>query len=942
MFNTINCLDDKGLQTYTDYIKTFIDNSLSPYMTKVDPVGSGTFSFGREDGSTIGQRSIVFGSNVIASGKDTVALGRKAKSIGNYAISIGYNNNVTGDNGIAIGVNSTASSGNSVTIGSGNVSNGWGGIALGGGTASNGNYSLASGSNTIADGDYSISGGFMTQAVNPFQTVIGSLNIVDETGENLITVGNGDASSDAIERSNAFTLDKNGNAWFSGNVYVGSTSGTDKDSGSNMLPTIDDDSSNKSKTWSASKLDETTATLYNSIASIARKTQLMNTGVNLGYYETMSNLDSIENYEGMYVKISDKTPTTDDFIKNGFFMSYEIFGVNSDNASITDIMNGAYEMYYCTSKFTEEEISYTELSAFYSKVLYTEFDDNDEPIVAMMVMDGISFPLLIIFYQYYEGCTPGIYVFPCVSHFSMGDYKLTDDIYDLTQIKNFFADNTITNAAKLSDTVVWDGTTDGSIVISDTTRLKRICSNIAIDDLTQLVDKNVMVSATIGGEHVVQSITITEDMVVSNGKLCMIGDDSIYIFAEDGYEGLPILEGVYFNTYNTYISNFSLTINGMDIFVIKEEETAIKIKNNYIEFFDDNTEITEENVTNTVTYDGDPSSKECIVESEDDEYGFIKFADPIDGWSDYSLLDSCMITVTDSTGTYNADYEIVSDEDTNEALYCTIACNGTTFILFLNDIIIENDDDTLECHRGLYIMDSLETSMYKYNNISFTIKGMISVWFRVMNTYEATKIKSKYLEPFEEVPVTSNTLVIDYDDLENADAVAYMDDKDGNRIIAGGCYLTNQPVYASDVSKLKFISTWQDLDTGEIGSVEYSGDDFESMYDEEYDRLDFMLFSFSFGEDAFITVVSNEAWRSIFTASQRNWQTLEVIYDGKEIFNTKEKTMKLKEGYIPAQYTNNILPDSYDYLILNSSTEGSTKQFKLTVDDNGALSAVEI
>lgn len=127
MFNTINCLDDKGLQTYTDYIKTFIDNSLSPYMTKVDPVGSGTFSFGREDGSTIGQRSIVFGSNVIASGKDTVALGRKAKSIGNYAISIGYNNNVTGDNGIAIGVNSTASSGNSVTIGSGNVSNGWGG-----------------------------------------------------------------------------------------------------------------------------------------------------------------------------------------------------------------------------------------------------------------------------------------------------------------------------------------------------------------------------------------------------------------------------------------------------------------------------------------------------------------------------------------------------------------------------------------------------------------------------------------------------------------------------------------------------------------------------------------------------------------------------------------------------------------------------------------------
>jgi hypothetical protein len=46
-------------------------------------------------------------------------------------------------------------------------------------------------------------------------------------------VGNGTDS----KRSNAHTLDWSGNAWYSGNVYVGSTSGTNKDEGSKKLAT---------------------------------------------------------------------------------------------------------------------------------------------------------------------------------------------------------------------------------------------------------------------------------------------------------------------------------------------------------------------------------------------------------------------------------------------------------------------------------------------------------------------------------------------------------------------------------------------------------------------------------------------------------------------------------------------------------------------------------
>ena len=56
-------------------------------------------------------------------------------------------------------------------------------------------------------------------------------------------VGNGNSSA----RSNAYTLDQMGNGWFSGDVYVGSTSGTHKDTGSvklaketQLLPSIAD------------------------------------------------------------------------------------------------------------------------------------------------------------------------------------------------------------------------------------------------------------------------------------------------------------------------------------------------------------------------------------------------------------------------------------------------------------------------------------------------------------------------------------------------------------------------------------------------------------------------------------------------------------------------------------------------------------------------------
>ena len=81
-------------------------------------------------------------------------------------------------------------------------------------------------------GDSSHSEGESTVAEGNHQHVQGKYNISDVTSAHI--VGNGAADTG---RSNAHTLDWNGNAWFAGDVYVGSTSGINKDEGSKKLAT---------------------------------------------------------------------------------------------------------------------------------------------------------------------------------------------------------------------------------------------------------------------------------------------------------------------------------------------------------------------------------------------------------------------------------------------------------------------------------------------------------------------------------------------------------------------------------------------------------------------------------------------------------------------------------------------------------------------------------
>lgn len=115
-------------------------------------------------------------------------------------------------------------------------------VALGLDTQATGYCAYAEGRESVASGHVSHAEGKGTKALSHYQHVQGKYNIEDTEEKYAHIVGNGDKPMPfaPIVYSNAHTLDWSGNAWFAGDVYVGSTSGTNKDDGSKKLATVDD------------------------------------------------------------------------------------------------------------------------------------------------------------------------------------------------------------------------------------------------------------------------------------------------------------------------------------------------------------------------------------------------------------------------------------------------------------------------------------------------------------------------------------------------------------------------------------------------------------------------------------------------------------------------------------------------------------------------------
>lgn len=241
IFTSIENIDNK--------VEDFINNT--QFLTKTDSVGTGSFSFNRETGSTVGENSATFGLNNIASGNNAFAEGAINKATGwnshaegnvttasgNAAHAEGRNTKATGATSHAEGLDTIASGYYSHTEGENTTAENKWSHAEGKDTNTKGLASHAEGIKTIAQGNYSHAEGRDTIALGENQHVEGMLNIGDETSLHIVGNGTYSTMTKPDTRSNAYTLDRLGNAWFAGNVYVGSTSGTNKDDGSKKLAT---------------------------------------------------------------------------------------------------------------------------------------------------------------------------------------------------------------------------------------------------------------------------------------------------------------------------------------------------------------------------------------------------------------------------------------------------------------------------------------------------------------------------------------------------------------------------------------------------------------------------------------------------------------------------------------------------------------------------------
>lgn len=168
-----------------------------------------------EDNFNLGDTTITSIDCSHAEGKWSLAFGRTSHAEGNSTKAIGEASHAEGW----------------ITTASGHQAH-----AEGSNTIASGIDSHAEGGNTIASGLDSHAEGIGTIASGTNQHVQGKFNIEDTSM--LHIVGNGDYDSHyEIVRSNAHTIDWHGNAWFAGDVYTGSTSGTNKDSGSKKLAT---------------------------------------------------------------------------------------------------------------------------------------------------------------------------------------------------------------------------------------------------------------------------------------------------------------------------------------------------------------------------------------------------------------------------------------------------------------------------------------------------------------------------------------------------------------------------------------------------------------------------------------------------------------------------------------------------------------------------------
>lgn len=158
----------------------------------------------RATGSQVGNYSVAEGDAVIAAGYASHAEGQDVTASGTRSHAEGALTTASGRNSHAEGVNATASGIDSHA--EGNVT-----TASGDSSHAEGAFTTASGKNSHAQNRY-------TKAASDYQTALGKYNIEDNADTYAVIVGNGTADN---ARSNALTVNWNGDVSISGDITVG-------------------------------------------------------------------------------------------------------------------------------------------------------------------------------------------------------------------------------------------------------------------------------------------------------------------------------------------------------------------------------------------------------------------------------------------------------------------------------------------------------------------------------------------------------------------------------------------------------------------------------------------------------------------------------------------------------------------------------------------------
>lgn len=208
----ISNMDLTDLVLYEEEVTIIDSKYLDSDLKLINSIGLGRVG-------TAGTNSCAIGYVVEASGKYSHAEGAQNHSLGSCSHTEGVRNIASGTNSHAEGAFTKAKGTDSHSEGYSSIASGYGSHSEGYGSTASGDISHAEGESTIAS--------------SKNQHVEGRYNIEDTENKYAHIVGNGIAPSQANNwtetRSNAHTLDWDGNAWYKGTVSCDGTPTNDND-----------------------------------------------------------------------------------------------------------------------------------------------------------------------------------------------------------------------------------------------------------------------------------------------------------------------------------------------------------------------------------------------------------------------------------------------------------------------------------------------------------------------------------------------------------------------------------------------------------------------------------------------------------------------------------------------------------------------------------------